>query len=137
MSQESLNVETFNRAIDAYNRRDVEGLLETLAPEVEWYSALMVPMGGKTTVFRGHEGIRQLFRDLDEVLDEWHADYREIRDLGDRIVAIGRVRIRGRGSGAETESPIGTVCDVRADKAFRIRTYLDPKDALEAAGLSE
>jgi ketosteroid isomerase-like protein len=137
MSEESLNVETFKRAIDAYNRRDVEALLETLDPEIEWYSALMVPMGGKATVFRGYEGIRELFRDLDEVLDEWHAEYGQIRDLGDRIVAIGRVRTRGRGSGAETESPIATVCDVRDDKAFRIRTYLDPKEALEAAGLRE
>jgi ketosteroid isomerase-like protein len=135
VSQE--NVETFKRAIDAYNRRDVEGLLETLDPEVEWYSALMVPMGGKATVFRGYEGIRELFRDLDEVLDEWHAEYPQIRDLGDQIVAIGWVRTRGRESGAETESPIGTVSDVKDGKAFRIRTYLDPKEALEAAGLSE
>jgi len=135
MSQE--NVETFGRAIDAYNRRDVEGLLETLAAEIEWYSALMVPMGGKTTVFRGHEGIRQLFRDLDEVLVEWHAEYTEIRDLGDQLVAIGRVRVRGRRSGAETESPIGTVSDIRDGKAFRIRTYLDTDEALEAVGLSE
>ena len=130
-------VETFNRANDAYNRRDVEALLETLDPEIEWYSALMVPMGGKATVFRGYEGIRELFRELDEVLDDWHAEYPEIRDLGDRIVGIGHVRTRGRGSGAETESPIATVCDVRVGKAFRIRTYLDPEEALEAAGLSE
>ena len=135
MSQE--NVETFKRAIDAYNRRDVDGLLETLDPEVEWYSALMVPMGGKATVFRGYEGIRELFRDLDEVLDDWHAEYPEIRDLGDRIVAIGWVRTRGRGSGAETESPIGTVSDIKDGKAIRIRTYLDADEALEAAGLSE
>jgi ketosteroid isomerase-like protein len=130
-------VETFNRATDAYNRRDVEALLETLDPEVEWYSALMVPLGGEATAFRGHDGIRELFRDLDEVLDDWHAEYPQIRDLGDRIIGIGRVRTRGRGSGAKTASPIVTLCDVRNGKAIRIRTYLDPDEALEAAGLSE
>ena len=135
MSQE--NVETFKRAIGAYNRRDVESLLETLDPEIEWYSALMVPMGGKATVFRRYEGIRELFRQLDEVLDDWHAEYPEIRDLGDLIVAIGHVHTRGRGSGAETESPIATVCDIRNGTAIRIRTYLDPKEALQAAGLRE
>ena len=73
-------------------------MLETLDPEVEWHSALMMPLGGEASVYRGHEGIRQLFRDLDEVLDEWHAEFPQIRDLGDRvIVAIGRVRTRGRG----------------------------------------
>ena len=86
---------------------------------------------------RAKEGIRELFRDLDEVLDDWHAEYPQIQDLADQIVAISRVRTRGRGSGAETESPIATVCDVRGDKAIRIRTYLDPEEALEAAGLRE
>ena len=135
MSQE--NVETFKRSIDAYNRRDVDALLETLDPDVEWHSALMVPLGGEATVYRGHEGIRELFRDLDEALDEWHAEFPEIRDLGDRIVAIGHVRTRGRGSGAETESPLASVCDIKNGKAIRVRTYLDPEEALEAAGLSE
>ena len=135
MSQE--NVETFKRANDAYNRRDVEALLEAVHPDAEWHSALMVPLGGKAAVYRGHEGIRELFRDLDEVLDDWHADYPEVRDLGDRVVAIGRVRTRGRGSGAETESPIASVVDIENDKAISIHAYLDPQEALEAAGLSE
>jgi ketosteroid isomerase-like protein len=97
----------------------------------------MVPLGGKAAVFRGHEGIRELFRQLDEVLDEWHAEFPEIQDLGDRTIAIGHVRTRGRGSGAETESPIACVTDYEDGKATRVRTYLDPKEALEAAGLSE
>ena len=33
MSQE--NVETFKRGLDAYNRRDIEALLEELDPDVE------------------------------------------------------------------------------------------------------
>ena len=37
MSQE--NVETVTRAIDAYNRRDVEAMVEEVDPEVEWRSA--------------------------------------------------------------------------------------------------
>ena len=135
MSQE--NVEIFKRAIDAYNRRDVEALLETLDPEVEWHSALMIPLGGKAAVYRGHEGIRKLFRDLDEVLDEWQAEFPQIRDLGDWVVAIGCVRTRGRGSGAETESPLASVSAIKNGKAVEVRTYLDPQEALKAAGLRE
>ena len=33
--------------------------------------------------------------------------------------------------------PVAYVIDVRGPKAIRVRTYLDPKEALEAAGLSE
>ncbi len=135
MSQE--NVETFKRSVDAYNGRDVEAMLETLDVDVEWHSALMVPLGGETAVYRGHDGIRKLFRDLDEALDEWQAEFPQIRDLGDRIFAIGHVRTRGRGSGAETESPLVSVSDLKNGRAIRVRTYLDPAEALAAAGLSE
>ena len=135
MSQET--VATFKRSVDAYNRRDVEAMLETLDPEVEWHSALMVPLGGEAAVYRGHAGIREFFRGLDEVFDEWDADFPQIRDLGDRIFAIGHVRTRGRGSGAETESSLVSVSDLKNGRAIRVRTYLDPAEALEAAGLSE
>ena len=88
-------------------------------------------------MYRGHDGVRELFREIDEVLDEIHVDDSEIRDLGDWVVAIGRIRTRGKGSGAETESPIATVSDLRNGKGIRIRSYLDVDEALEAAGLRE
>ena len=134
MSQE--NVEQTKRAADAYNRRDVEALLEELDPEVEWHSALSILLSGKATVYRGHAGVREWFRELDQVLDEIHVEYTDIRDLGDRVIAIGRIRTRGRGSGVVTESPIAVVSDTRNGKSVRVRSYLDPAEALEAAGLS-
>jgi ketosteroid isomerase-like protein len=134
MSQE--NVEAVRRATEAINRRDVDAMLEVLDPEVEYYAALPA-LGGSAAVYHGHAGVRELFRDLFDVLDEFHVEYSEIRDLGDRIVAIGRLRTRGKGSGVETESPFGTVSDGKDGKAIRVRAYLDPNEALEAAGLSE
>ena len=88
-------------------------------------------------MYRGHEGVREWLRDLYETLSEFQAEYPEVRDLGDRTVAIGHVRGRGRGSGAEIESPHGVVVEFKNGKAIRVRTYLDPQEALEAAGLSE
>ena len=135
MSQE--NVEAFKRAVEASNRQDVEALLELLDPEIEWHSAFLMPFEGAAAVYRGHEGIRRLYRDLGEVLDEFHTEYSEIRDLGDRVVGIGHTRTRGKGSGAVTESPYATVIDLEGGKAVRIRAYLDPSEALKAAGLRE
>ena len=135
MSKE--DVEAFKRGLDTFNRRDVEALLEELDPEVEWHPALPVLVGGEATVYRGHEGIREMLRDLYEAFAENHVEIWEIRDLGDRLVVIGRTRARGKESGAETESPWGGVAEYKDGRAIRIRTYLDPNDALEAAGLSE
>ncbi len=135
MSQE--NVETFKRGLDAYNRQDVEAMLEVADPEIEWQPGTLTGLGGEAAVYRGHEGIREGFRDLYDAMGESRLEYPEIRDLGDRIVGIGRVCARGRESGAETESPHASVVDYKNGRAIRVRSYFDPKAALEAAGLSE
>ena len=45
--------------------------------------------------------------------------------------------LKGKQSGAVTEMPFGTITDMKNGRAIRIWTYLDPQEALEAAGLSE
>jgi ketosteroid isomerase-like protein len=135
MSRE--NVEAFKRGIEAGNRGDIETLLEELHPEVEWHSALHALMGGEQTVFRGHDGVREMIRDLYEAFHQIHIEISEIRDLGDRLVAIGRNHARGEASGADVETPFGFVTEFKNGKAISIRGYLDHKEALEAVGLSE
>ena len=131
------NVEAFKRAIEAYNRRDIDGFLEEIDPEVEWFGALQALLEGRATVYRGHEGVRQWIRDIDEALAEIRLDLPEIRDLGDRIVAIGWLRARGKTSEAKTESPFGCVVELRNGKATRLQSFLSQAEALEAAGLRE
>ena len=135
MSQE--NVEAFKRGIEAYNRRDVEALLDELDVDIEWRPVLPVVLGGDETVYRGHDGVRQLLRDLDEVLAERQLAFCEILDIGARVAATGSLRIRGKSSGALTESPFSWVSEFRNGKAVRIQTYLDHSEALEGLGLSE
>jgi ketosteroid isomerase-like protein len=135
MSQE--NVEALQRGVEAFNRRDVDTLLAELDPDVDWYDVFQVMLGGEAAVFRGEEGVRELFRDFDESFAELHLEFWEIRDLGDRIVAIGDIRMLGRQSGAQIESPIGSIIQFKKGKAIRIRSYLDVQETLEAAGLRE
>ena len=135
MSQE--NVEAFKRAVIAYERRDLEAMMEECDPDIEWHSAATTALGGVARVYRGRAGMRDLFRDHDEAFTEIHIEYSEIRDLGDQIVGVGHFRIRGTASGAEVESPLSTLTEMKNGKAIRVRTYLHPTEALEAAGLSE
>src|SRR5436190_190998 len=135
MSQE--NVDQFKRGLEASNRRDIEALVKTLDPEVEWSPAFPVLLGEEAEVYRGHDGIREMFRGFYDVVDEIHVEYSEIRDLGDRVMGIGRGRTRGTASGAATESPFACISDFKNGKAIRVRTYLDHAEALEASGLRE
>ena len=135
MSQE--NVEIVRRVADAYNRRDVEAMLAELHHDIEWHPWLQVQLGGGATVYRGHQGVREGVRDGEEAFSEIQAEPSEVRDLGKRVVAIGHLRARGKESGAITESALAWIVEFKSGKVIRVREYLDPNEALEAAGLSD
>jgi ketosteroid isomerase-like protein len=130
------NVEAFKRGVAAVNRWDIEAVLEESDPEVEWHPALQVLLGGEATVYRGHDGFRKMVREVEEAWADVHYEFSEIRDLGDRIVAIGHFRARSK-SGVDVESPLGYLVEFKNGKLIGAWSYLDPKEALEAAGLSE
>ena len=135
MSQE--NVEIVRRVSDAYNRRDVGAMLDDLHPEIEWHPWLQIQFGGGATVYRGHQAVRKGIRELEEAFSEIEAEQTEIRDLGERVVAIGRLRGRGKESDAMTESALAWIVEFKSGKVIRVREYRDHEEALEAAGLSE
>jgi ketosteroid isomerase-like protein len=127
MSQE--NVEAFYRAVEAYERRDLEALLKTCDTEIEWRPSAPA----LEPVYSGAEGIAQLFRDADRAYSDFSIDFDEVSDLGDRVFAIGRIRVRDRASGTQVDSPLGSIAEMRGGKAFRVRNFLDPEEALRAA----
>jgi ketosteroid isomerase-like protein len=88
-------------------------------------------------VHRGHDGVREMLRDLYEAFSEFQVEFAEIRDLGERVVAIGRWVTRGEESGVKTTPPLAAVVDFKNGKAIRVRSYLDPNEALAAVGLRE
>ena len=133
MSQE--NVELVQRLLVAYNSRDVEAMVAGLDSEIEWHSGILAGLGGKASVYRGHEGFRKGILDLHAALSELHLEYSQIWDLGDGVLGVGRIRARGRESGAETESASAGVAEFKEGKVTRIRSYMDPTEALEALGL--
>jgi ketosteroid isomerase-like protein len=135
MSEE--NVERFKRGIAAYNRRDIEAALEELDPAVEWHPAVAGMFGGEATMLRGREEVRKGLQDLLEAFNDLRIELSEFRDLGDELLAFGRVHGHGTESGVETDSPLAWLVRVKNGRAVWVGTYLDPKDALEAAGLSE
>ena len=50
---------------------------------------------------------------------------------------VANAKWRGKGSAAEGETPVQIAFWLRAGKVFRIKTFSDRRDALEAVGLSE
>jgi len=50
---------------------------------------------------------------------------------------MGRLRAHGTESGVEIESPWAYLVEYRSGKAIWVRAFLDPNEALEAAGLRD
>ena len=131
------NVEALKRILEAGSRGDFDTMIELLDPAVEWHSAILGPMRGQTSVVRGQGGVPTMFQDFYDAFSESGVELSEVRDLGDRVVAIGCIRTRGKVSGAETEAPWSCVADFKDGRAIRVRTYLEPEAALAAAGLRD
>ena len=134
MSQE--NVEVVRRAMDGWNRGDIDAWMESAHPDVEWFSAVARRVEGAQTAWRGREEIRRFW-------DEWHSlwdlsiEISDFRDLGDTVVALGAMQIRGKGSGVDLAQSVGYVVEFDGDLIRKMSAYLDPSEALEAVGLSE
>jgi ketosteroid isomerase-like protein len=132
MTSEDLE-ELARRGVETYNSRDVEAHLSLWDPECEWLPFLTAGVEGESA-YRGHDGIRQWFRDTDEMFSEVEWEVREVRDLGDdRGVILGTIRACGRASGAEVSSPIGQLFELRDGRILRGRAYASHEQALAAA----
>jgi ketosteroid isomerase-like protein len=74
---------------------------------------------------------------LAESWDDSHAVVDEYRDLGDRVLTLGRFTAHGKGSGVTVGAPNAAIFEFRDRKLSHVRLYLDHAEALRAAGLSE
>jgi ketosteroid isomerase-like protein len=133
MSEE--NVEAFRRGTDALERGTVDAALldELIDPDVI-FEPLRAPMSG---TYRGHDGIRQFIADTAESFDVFRFDRADIRDLGDRVLAIGTLHIRARQGGVETDVPTAGIATYRDGRLIHWKDFGDRMKALEAAGLRE
>lgn len=133
MSQE--NVDLVRRTLEAFPRGDLEEMLSYMDPEIELHSAIVG--GAEGNAYRGHEGFRRWYADSFESFDELENEWSEFRDLGDRVLAFGRVKARGRESGVELDSPMGWVFTIRGGTVVKGEGFLSRAKAFQAAGLRE
>ena len=133
MSEE--NVELTMRLTDAFNRRDVGAAVALWDDEGVLYPGLESSVGDRGP-YRGRAGFRQYFAELAEFAEESIFEWSEVRDLGDQVLALGRVSITFA-SGVELDTDSGGVTTWRNAKCVRARIYMSHAEAIEAVGLRE
>ena len=116
--------------IEAMNRRDMDAVLAGMDPQIRFEHRLAELQGS----FVGVDGVGRWFADLAESFDSWRIACEDIRDLGDRVIALGTIRAIGAESGVETEFPLSVVARYRDGLLTEFIDYGDRDQALEAAG---
>src|SRR5947199_8504102 len=133
MSQET--VEIAKRAVDAFNRGDMDEAFALFDPNVRWTTADDEP---DPQTYVGHEGVRQLIASL---LDIWEQGFtmkaHEFIDLGDVVVVPFTAHVAGRGSGVALEAEETHVFTIHDSKIVCVREYRTRDEALKAVGLAE
>jgi uncharacterized protein len=127
------NVEQFLQGAEALNRGAMDSALARYAPDVVFEPQAAAMEG----TFNGRDGVRQFFSGLAEHYDFFRAQFSEIRDLGDRVLALGTMTTRAKASGIEQEAPLAIVATYRDGLVTHFKDYGDDAEALKAAGLPE
>jgi ketosteroid isomerase-like protein len=133
MSQE--NVEVVRRGVEAWNQHDADLWLSDAAPEVEWMPA--GPATVESTVYRGHEEVAAGFAAVWETWEEFRCQESEVRDLGDSVLWLGRVKMKAGASHVELDQEFAIHALLRDGKVTAVRSFLAYEEALKAVGLSE
>jgi ketosteroid isomerase-like protein len=129
------NIELHRRFIEAFNARDVEAMIASCDPSIEYTSTFAAADGA---VYHGHDGMRCWHRDLAEAWgDEIRAEPEAYFDLGEHTLSFFMFHGRGRRSGAEVAMPGAQVLRWRDGRMVYAKGYTDRDDALSDLGVSE
>ena len=110
-------------------------LVSHFDPEITYEDTALPDHAGET--YRGVDGVIRATERWVEPFEEMTIDLERIVGTGDRLVSIHRWRARARSTGIAFDEPLAIVWTFRRGKVIHFRSFRDPDQALEAAGLSD
>jgi ketosteroid isomerase-like protein len=117
---------------DAFNRRDADAWVTVWNAECEWHPFLTARVEGDPG-YHGYNGMRAWFEDVDEMFSEIHVELDKFREIGDRILLLGRMNAISRVSGEEIDTEVGWVVEPRGERLQRGWAYTSHDQALQEA----
>jgi hypothetical protein len=122
--------DAIRNVIERWNAGEREIDPDFTDPDAEVHSA----MTGAT--YRGFGGIKEWMAEIDEQFDSWQISLEEFEEIGeDRVLGVGSVHFRGRGSGVEFDQPLGWIFSFSGVRMTEMRIFGAP-DAARAAAAS-
>jgi ketosteroid isomerase-like protein len=113
----------------AFGERDLERVIDLIHPEME-FTPVTADLAGRTEPYRGHEGVREYFRDVSLIWDDLRLHPREFREVGDSVLVTGRVTARS--PSRIVDGSTGWVFRLRDGRVVYGRVYASAGDAERA-----
>jgi len=123
------------RAIEAFNRGDLEAVVVDFDPDIEYTTSGRFPDAHGT--WHGPEEYVRFLRTFWSEFDDPRAEVEELVDAGDQVLACQTINGRGKKSGAEVSVPLFQLWTIRDGAVVGGRGFMTRAEAREAAGLAE
>jgi ketosteroid isomerase-like protein len=125
------NMELAKAGYEAFQRSDVQTVLDLTDPEVEIYLPPTLPNSG---TFQGHEGYMTWLGQWLEAWDDFQIEVRGMEAVGERhvVTSIHQSGI-GSGSGIPVEMDVAYMLDIRDGKVIALQMYLSRDEATSVA----
>ena len=131
---EQQNVQLVQEAYAAFQRGDIQSVLDRLSDEIVWNTPgppAQMPLGGTR---KGQNEVMSFFSMLMETEDIEHFEPVEIVAQGDKVVSFVSFRCRFRATGRTYETELAHVFTIRNGKIAAFREFYDTAAALPAMG---
>jgi ketosteroid isomerase-like protein len=128
------NLELMLRGVDAWNRGDLDWILDHTTEDFEFRPTL--DFFDLDPIYDGPDGWRAFWRTRRDASASVTMHVERIEDLGDHTFVVVTFDGVGRGRGASVSMAFGQIWALRDGLAARI-DVLHPQEALKAAGLRE
>ena len=130
MSRE--NVDLVRRALMAWQSGAVGEMDELVAADAEWRPS---PLSrASREVYVGPEGIRDWASEMVGRHSEIRNEIDDVRDLGDRVLVLGRVREMAEGK-VRLDAQLAWLFEIAGGRIVGGRGFADPAEAYRVAGL--
>jgi ketosteroid isomerase-like protein len=129
------NLEIIRGMYDAWNRRDLDGFLGVLAPDVEWRFADSF-IYGEINPLIGVDAVRDgSLKQIREDWDDFEGELGELLDAGDTIIGLGWYVGVHKQTGRPLRAQFAHIYDLQDGKVTRWRQYVDTRQFAKVAGV--
>jgi ketosteroid isomerase-like protein len=112
-------IEVVRGLYDAFGRRDLEAMLAATSDDAELFFEGTARLVGRTEPYRGHQGLRDYFADVERVWEELTLPAEDFRAVPGSVIVMGH--ITGRREGLEVRRASVWTWKVRDGRALSVK----------------